>query len=323
MLLNIFPREIAQKFKRNKEGIAEEFESVTIFFSDIVGFTPLAASKSPHQLVSLLNELFSILDSICAKYNVEKIKTIGDAYMAVAGLPSRTLTHPYAVANMAIDVVKAIERFNEKNAHLNQELKIRIGIHTGPCIAGVIGKIKYVYDLFGDTVKIASQMESTGVPGKIQISSTTAQLLRNSFHIQERGTVELRTYGQAKTYFLIDRQHTDILHPPFNLPPLAGSFLQQSVSMVKKLPPKTNESNFSIGVENPHWKWLSQEIEELSRARLSRWSLKFDLPTAETHYFENAFHRNLTGKESYPSFLCKNISLSSWNYNQCFAIIDH
>ena len=167
LLLNILPVSIANRLKEGAGTIAENFDDVTVLFADIVGFTQIAASVSATTLVSLLNQIFSVFDRLSLKYGLEKIKTIGDAYMVVGGLPTRSEKHPQAVALMALDMQGAIATFNQRN---NLNLNIRIGIHTGSVVAGVIGLQKFTYDLWGNTVNIASRMESHGISGKIQVT---------------------------------------------------------------------------------------------------------------------------------------------------------
>ncbi len=199
LLLNILPEEIANRLKRGDSTIADTFANATVLFADIVGFTQLSARVSPTQLVSLLNEIFSTFDQLAEIHGLEKIKTIGDAYMVVGGLPIPRTDHAEAIAEMALDMLDAISDFS--NTH-NQDFSIRIGINSGPVVAGVIGIKKFIYDLWGDTVNTASRMESHGKPGCIQVTSTTYKLLEEKFLFEHRGTIEVKGKGLMNTYLL-------------------------------------------------------------------------------------------------------------------------
>ncbi|MEG3894577.1 MULTISPECIES: adenylate/guanylate cyclase domain-containing protein [unclassified Microcoleus] len=203
LLLNILPQAIAERLKKNETTIAEYFPEVTVLFADIVGFTALSAVMNPIELVELLNQIFSTFDTICDRHGLEKIKTIGDAYMVVGGLPEPRGDHAEAIAQMALDMQTEIARFNAKN---NQSFSIRIGIHSGPVVAGVIGIKKFIYDLWGDTVNIASRMESHGLPWRIQVSETTYKLVEHKYLFQERGTIEVKGKGGMKTYLLVGKK---------------------------------------------------------------------------------------------------------------------
>ena len=172
-------------------------------FADIVGFTQLASNLDPIELVELLNSFFSCFDRLTEKHSLEKIKTIGDAYMVVGGLPERREDHVVAVAAMALDMQDAVAAFNQKNS---RTFSIRIGIHTGPVVAGVIGLKKFIYDLWGDTVNIASRMESHGMAGKIQVSEVTYQQLQHCYTFEPRGTVRVKGKGDMVTYWLVGRK---------------------------------------------------------------------------------------------------------------------
>lgn len=200
LLLNILPASIANRLKQEPGTIAEHFEDATVLFADIVGFTQIATAVSATTLVNLLNQIFSVFDRLSLKYGLEKIKTIGDAYMLVGGLPTRNSNHPSSVALMALEMQNAIVIFNKRN---NLNLSIRIGMHTGSVVAGVIGLQKFTYDLWGDTVNIASRMESHGNPGKIQVTQQTYQRLRHKFILEKRGEISVKGKGMMTTYFLI------------------------------------------------------------------------------------------------------------------------
>ncbi|MGI8500647.1 MAG: adenylate/guanylate cyclase domain-containing protein [Hassallia sp.] len=203
LLLNILPEAIANRLKQQLGTITEDFADVTVLFADIVGFTEIASSLSAIQLVKLLNQIFSDFDRLSEQYNLEKIKTIGDAYMVVGGLPKRRPDHAQAIARMALDMQIAIAQFNAEN---QQNFSIRIGIHSGSVVAGVIGIKKLTYDLWGDTVNIASRMESQGFTNKIQVSETTYQHLRDEFFFEKRGEIQVKGKGKMTTYLLIGRK---------------------------------------------------------------------------------------------------------------------
>jgi PAS domain S-box-containing protein len=203
LLLNILPSEIANRLKQGVGNIAEHFDDVTVLFADIVGFTQIASSVSATTLVSLLNQIFSVFDRLSLKYGLEKIKTIGDAYMIVGGLPKRSSNHPQAIASMALDMQNAIAAFNQRN---NLNFSIRIGIHTGSVVAGVIGLQKFTYDLWGNTVNIASRMESHGLPGKIQVTEDTYNRLYDQFILEKRGEISVKGKGVMTTYLLIGKR---------------------------------------------------------------------------------------------------------------------
>jgi adenylate cyclase len=203
LLLNILPQPIAEQLKHNQQPIADSFDDVTVLFADLVNFTELAGSMEPTELVNLLNDIFSLFDSLAEQHGLEKIKTIGDAYMAVGGLPRASLYHADAVADMALDMQAAIAAFG---ARQGQRFQLRIGISTGPAVAGVIGKKKYIYDLWGDTVNIASRMESLGQAGRIQVSASSYERLRKRYTFEERGVVYVKGKGQMETYFLTGKR---------------------------------------------------------------------------------------------------------------------
>jgi adenylate cyclase len=200
LILNILPQVIADKLKQQPTTIADIFLEVTVLFADIVGFTELSSHTSPPQLVELLNEIFCLFDELAELHGVEKIKTIGDAYMAVAGLPNHRSDHAIAIANMALDMQQAVAKFNEEQ---NQSFRIRIGISTGPVVAGVIGLKKFAYDLWGDTVNTASRMESHGIPGCIQVCEESYHLLKEKYVMEKRGLVKIKGKGEMMTYLLL------------------------------------------------------------------------------------------------------------------------
>lgn len=203
LLLNILPKAIADRLKQSHGVIADSFESVTVLFADIVGFTQISSQLSPQDLVDLLNRIFSSFDMLCEKYGLEKIKTIGDAYMLAGGIPVPTETHAEAIAAMALEM---IEKVNELRYQTGHHLQIRIGIHTGAVIAGVIGTQKFIYDLWGDTVNVASRMESHSEVGKIQVTAVTYELLKDKFELRKRGEIDVKGKGIMQTYWLVGKK---------------------------------------------------------------------------------------------------------------------
>ncbi len=203
LLLNILPKEIADRLKSSPSRISDAFSNVTVVFADIVGFTQLASRLDSQALVGMLDEVFVEFDSACKSHGLEKIKTIGDAYMAVAGIPKSLPDHADRGARFALDLAVAIARVNKRR---NSNLDVRIGVHSGPVVAGVIGQSKFAYDLWGDTVNIASRMESHSEPGRIQITSETALLLGDRFLIERRGEIIVKGKGSMVTYWLLGVQ---------------------------------------------------------------------------------------------------------------------
>ena len=200
LLLNILPAPIAERLKAGHKTLADGYAEATVLFADLVGFTRMSATVSPERLVEVLNRLFSRFDELSEHYGVEKIKTIGDAYMVCAGLPVPRPDHAEAIADMALGMRGALE---EHNREFGSELKIRIGINTGPVVAGVIGLKKFIYDLWGDTVNLASRLESYGVPDGIQVSAATWARLRERYDFVARGPLEVKGIGQVQAYLLI------------------------------------------------------------------------------------------------------------------------
>jgi adenylate cyclase len=203
LLQNILPEPIAERLKDGQEIIAESYSDVSVLFADLVGFTQLSSSVSPIQLVHLLNQIFSKFDLLAEKHGLEKIKTIGDAYMVVSGLPTKRADHADAIAEMAVDMQVAMREFN---AEAGANLKIRVGIHSGSAIAGIIGTKKFTYDLWGDTVNIASRMESHGLPDYVHLSQATYERLSDRYILEQRGVIEVKGKGEMMTYFLIGRK---------------------------------------------------------------------------------------------------------------------
>ena len=202
LLLNILPKSIADRLKREEGPIAEAHEDVTVLFADVVDFTPFVERTEPARVVAVLDEIFSAFDRLAERHGLEKIKTIGDAYMVVAGLPVPRADHVEAMAEMALDMQTDLERLSEP---LGLELAIRIGMDSGPVIAGVIGRHKFIYDLWGDTVNMASRMESSGLPGRIQVTAGTFDRLRDRYRFEDRGDIEVKGKGRLKAYVLVGR----------------------------------------------------------------------------------------------------------------------
>ncbi|MCI0346520.1 MAG: hypothetical protein L0221_13915 [Chloroflexi bacterium] len=203
LLLNILPEPIARRLREGERVIADRFDDVTLLFADIVEFTQLSASLSPNQLVSVLNETFTVFDQLVDSYGLEKVKTIGDAYMVVGGMPERSDDHTERVAAMAIDLAAAVGRI-EAAARLG--INFRIGINCGPVVAGVIGTKKFIYDVWGDTGNVASRMESLGIPGRIHVGPAVRERLGDRFEFEPRGLIEVKGKGAIPTYFLLGRR---------------------------------------------------------------------------------------------------------------------
>jgi len=203
LLLNLMPNSIALRLKHDpSEIIADHFQEVTILFADIVGFTPRASQLSPRDTVQFLNRVFSEFDRLAEKYRLEKIKTIGDAYMVAGGMPDQRVGHAVDVGNMALDILDVTQKLS---AELQDELTVRVGIHTGPAVAGVIGTRKLFYDVWGDTVNTASRMESHGTAGKIQVTEEAKRALGAGFRFESRGTVDIKGKGPLELYYLCGR----------------------------------------------------------------------------------------------------------------------
>ena len=202
LLRNVLPDSIAKRLKAQHGVIADRVPEATILFADIVGFTPLAEHTPPEKLVSLLNDVFSEFDDLVVTRGVEKIKTIGDAYMVAAGIPERCPDHAAIMADLALEM---LNRVSLRSSGAVEPLRMRIGMHTGPVIAGVIGKHKFIYDLWGDNVNTAARMESHGLPGEIQVTAEVAARLDGRFELEDRGLVEIKGKGRMRTFFLKGR----------------------------------------------------------------------------------------------------------------------
>ncbi len=199
LLHNILPVPIAERLKSSPDVIADRFENATILFSDLVGFTSMSEGVPAEELVGLLNDIFTSFDRLVDEARVEKIKTIGDGYMVAAGFPDADERHAESIAELAIAMR---DRLSELNVEKGRSLGLRIGIHSGPVIAGVIGFRKFAYDVWGDTVNTASRMESHGIPGEIHVSEATYQLLRDRYVFDARGIIEIKGKGPMSTWLL-------------------------------------------------------------------------------------------------------------------------
>jgi guanylate cyclase len=203
LLRNILPGSIAERLKANPETIADQFTAASVLFADVVDFTPRSESLPPAEVVGLLDRLFSHFDTLAERHGLEKIKTIGDAYMVAAGVPIPRSDHARALALLALEMVEAMR---PDGAVADLELQLRIGINSGPVVAGVIGHKRFQYDLWGDAVNTASRMESHGTAGGIQITRATYDLLRDEFVCERRGTVSVKGKGEMETWYLIGRR---------------------------------------------------------------------------------------------------------------------
>ena len=203
LLLNILPKDIAGRLKSNVGSIAQRHEEVCVVFADIVGFTRYSSSVTPEELVSKLDMIFSKFDTLVYKYRLEKIKTIGDAYMVAGGIPVKTENCAERIADMALEMHEVVEKITKGP---DSNFTIKIGIHCGPVVAGVIGTSKFAYDLWGDTVNIASRLESTCEEGMIQVSNTMRSVLNDKFHLRKRGEIETKGIGLLETYYLLARK---------------------------------------------------------------------------------------------------------------------
>jgi class 3 adenylate cyclase len=203
LLRNILPEEIAERLKRSGESVSTRYDQATILFADIVGFTAFSRHREPDIVVDLLNALFSEFDDLVEERSLEKIKTIGDGYMVAGGVPVPRSDHAASVCDLGLAMLESVAAFAEGN---DLDWEIRVGIHSGSVVAGVIGKHKFAYDLWGDTVNVASRLESSGSPGRIQLSMITAELLPAGYDFEQRGPVTLHNVGTMETCFLQPRK---------------------------------------------------------------------------------------------------------------------
>jgi adenylate cyclase len=200
LLLNVLPEQVAQRLQSDPRGIADHFDDASILFADVVDFTPLAGGRDAREVVGMLDRLFTAFDELVDRYEVEKIKTIGDCYMVAAGVPEPRTDHAQALAGLALEM-----RDTARTCLPESELRLRIGISSGPVVAGVIGRRRFLYDLWGDTVNMASRMESLGTSDEIQITRSTWELLRDHFVTEPRGSVDVKGKGQVETWRLVGR----------------------------------------------------------------------------------------------------------------------
>jgi class 3 adenylate cyclase len=203
LLLSILPAPVAARLMSSPDSIADHFPQASVLFADLVNFTVLSGDMAPQPLVAMLDEIFTEFDALAARHRVEKIKTIGDCYMAVCGVPEPRPDHAAALADLALEMVAAMQQFNRSHG---TALQLRLGLHTGPVVAGVIGRSKFIYDLWGDTVNTASRMESTGVADRIQVTEAMQQTLAAQFELEARGEVEVKGKGRLRTWFLRSRK---------------------------------------------------------------------------------------------------------------------
>ncbi|TMG23662.1 MAG: adenylate/guanylate cyclase domain-containing protein [Chloroflexi bacterium] len=206
LLLNILPRSIADKLKADTATIADQIEAASILFADVVDFTPLSERLQPAEVVGMLDRLFTYFDLLAERHGLEKIKTIGDCYMVAAGVPTPRLDHARAMALMALDMREAMR---SKDGVGQLGLELRIGINSGPVVAGVIGRKRFLYDLWGDAVNMASRMESQGTRGQIQVTRETYELLKDEFELEPRGMVAIKGKGDVETWYLVGHRGSD------------------------------------------------------------------------------------------------------------------
>lgn len=202
LLLNILPKDIAAILKQEHRVIADEYDSASILFADVVNFTPMSAQMHPVELVDLLNEVFSVFDTLADKYGLEKVKTIGDCYMVAAGVPRPSQQHASMLTRFALD----IQNYVRSHTFQGRQLTFRIGINSGPVTAGVIGRRKFAYDMWGDAVNTASRMESHGSSGTIQITEATYSLIKDSFVCEPRGAIEVKGKGLVRVWHVVDKK---------------------------------------------------------------------------------------------------------------------
>lgn len=205
LLLNVLPKQIAAILKDNDQTIADHFDAASVLFADIAGSTPLFAGLEPTEVVDWLNEIFQMFDNLVEKYGLEKIRTNGDNYMVASGVPTPRPDHAQAMTLLALDMVKGLEHIPARNG---KRIAFRVGINSGPLVAGIIGKAKFHYDIWGDTVNVASRMESHGEVSRVHVSATTYDLIKNDFECVSRGTISIKGKGDMQTWFVVGRKST-------------------------------------------------------------------------------------------------------------------
>ncbi len=209
ILYQVIPQSVAERLRKGESTIADNIDDVTVVFTDLVGFTALSTRMEPADLVSILNQMFSALDDLASEHSLEKIKTIGDSYMAVAGIPPLTRNHVDRSMEFSLAALECMESINVVNG---TNLQLKIGMHTGPVVAGIVGQTRYTFDLWGETVNLASRMETLGVPGKIQLTASTYSRLHHAYDFEPRGTIEVKGKGEMETY-LVCRDSAILLLP--------------------------------------------------------------------------------------------------------------
>ena len=214
LLHNILPDEIAKRLKSDDALIADDYESASVLFADMVNFTPMSAAMTPPQLIELLNDVFATFDGFVEELDLEKIRTVGDEYMVAAGVPQARPDHAHAIAELAL----RIRDHTETSQFDGHNIRMRIGINSGPLVAGVVGTHKFSYDLWGDVVNTASRMESEGIPGSIQVTEATYELIRDTFVCESRGVVSVKGKGDMNTYLLVSRRASSALSPETRSP---------------------------------------------------------------------------------------------------------
>lgn len=202
LLLNILPKEIAAILKNESRTVADYHEDASILFADVVNFTPLSATMTPIELVELFNEVFSLFDTLVEKYGLEKIKTIGDCYMVAAGIPRPRSDHAQVLTQLALDIRDCVSQREFRG----RRLAFRIGVNSGPVVAGIIGRKKFIYDLWGDTVNTASRMESQGAGGFIQITDATYNLIKDDFICEPRGVINVKGKGEMNVWYVLEKR---------------------------------------------------------------------------------------------------------------------
>jgi class 3 adenylate cyclase len=203
LLLNILPSEVATELKNTGKSEARKFENASVMFTDFKNFSVLSQDMSPEELVTEIDRCFSEFDDIIGRYGLEKIKTIGDAYMCAAGMPVESEDHAVKIVHAALDIRDYMKRHAKERTDKGlPSFEIRIGINSGPLVAGIVGKKKFAYDIWGDTVNIASRMESSGVPGKVNVSAFTADMLKDHFELESRGKVPVKKLGELEQFFV-------------------------------------------------------------------------------------------------------------------------
>jgi class 3 adenylate cyclase len=205
LLLNVLPEPIAARLKRGQEPIADDYDDISVLFADLAGFTVRSAHETPAATVAILNEVFSAFDDLVRRYGLEKIRTIGDSYMVAAGAPVARPDHLSAICAMALDLQCAVERLNREKGW---DLSFRVGINCGPAVAGIVGRQKFHYDVWGDTVNLASRMESHGLPDRIQVTETVYERLKSEFEFERRGFIDVKGKGSTLTYLLVGPLHS-------------------------------------------------------------------------------------------------------------------